>query len=46
MDIINDNILNIHYRLLNDENMYIKVTPKSQIMRVARQLISADYHEF
>ena len=38
--------LNLPNRLLNYDNMDMNVTPKSKVTGVARELISADYHEF
>ena len=46
MNIINDNTLNLHYNLLNNDNRYMKVTLKSTLIGVAWWLISTDYHKF
>ena len=36
MNIINDNIFNLHNSLLNKDNGYMKVTLKSKLMGVAK----------
>ena len=36
MNIINDNTFNLHNSLLNNDNMYGKVTLKSKLIEVAR----------
>ena len=36
MTIINVNILNLHNSLFNNDNRYMKVTLKSELIRVAR----------
>ena len=46
MNIINNNTFNLHNSLLNNDNRYIKVTPKCKLIGVAMLLISADYREF
>ena len=46
MNIINDNTFNLPNSLLNVDESYMKVTLKSQLIGVARLLISANYHEF
>ena len=46
MNIINDNIVNLHNSLLNNDNRYMKVTLKSKLIGVTRLVISADYHQF
>ena len=46
MDIINDNTFNLHNSLLTNCNKYMKVTLKSKLIGVTRQLISVDYLEF
>ena len=46
MNIIDDNSFNLHNNLLNNDNMYMKVTVKSKLTGIARQLISADYRVF
>ena len=46
MNIINDNTFNLYNSLLDNDNRYMKNTLKSKLIRIARQLISADYHEF
>ena len=46
MNIINDNIFNVHNSVLNNDNKYTKVTLKSKLIGVARKLISVDYREF
>ena len=45
MNIINDNIFNLHNSLLDNDNRYMKVTPNSELTGVATKLISADYRE-
>ena len=46
MNITNDNTLNLHNNLLNNDNKYMKVTLKFNLIVVARLLISAHYHKF
>ena len=46
INIINDNTFNLHNSLLNNDSRYMKVTLKSNLLGVARKLISADYREF
>ena len=46
MNIINVNILNLYNSLLNSDNWYMKVTRKSKLIEIAKELISVDYHEF
>ena len=46
MTIINDNTFNPHNNFLNNENKYMKVTQKSKIIGVARELILADHCGF
>ena len=45
-NIINDNFFNLHNSLLNNDNRYMKVTLKSKLIGVARQLISPDFGKF
>ena len=44
MNIINENTFNLN--LLNNDNRYMKITQKSKLKGVSRQLISTDYREF
>ena len=46
MNIINDNTFYLHNSLLNNDNIYMKVTLKSEQTGVTRSLISTDFHEF
>ena len=36
MNIINDNTFNLHYKILNNDNRYMKVTLKSKLISIAR----------
>ena len=44
--IINKNILYLNINLLNNDNRYMKVTQKSKLIGVSRELISDNYYEF
>ena len=46
MNIINDNTFSLPNSFLNNDDRYMKVTPKSELIGVARSLISANYREF
>ena len=46
MNLINNNIFNLHNNLLNNDNRYMKDTQNSMPTGVAKKLISVDYSEF
>ena len=45
MNIINDNNFDLHYSLLSNNNMYMKVILKSKLIGIARKVSSTDFRE-